>query len=133
MIDDELLTAALSGDEEKRKMDLERVETFMVQSKPEAYELVLGFIHVSDVAQVLIATAFSPKQIWEGMIYGGLGRPIEALKSSKKDTKAEPPKASISLEAGRTVALTQGLLALTKRVRKPNKDTGGTEKEGGGK
>ncbi len=45
----------MSGDEERRKMDLERVEMFMVQSKPEAYELVLGFIYASDVAQVLIA------------------------------------------------------------------------------
>ena len=129
VIDDELLTATLSGDEEKRKMDLERVETFMVQSKPEAYELLLGFIYASDVAQVLIATAFSPKQIWEGMIYGGLGRPIEALKPPRKDTKAELPKVSNPSEARRTIALTQ-LLALTKRVRKPSKDTEETE-EGG--
>jgi hypothetical protein len=127
VIDDELLTAALSGDEERRKMDLERVETFMVQSKPEAYELVLGFIYASDVAQVLIATAFSPKQIWEGMIYGGLGRPIEALKPPRKDTKAESPKVSNPPETRRTIDLTQGLLGLTRRVRRSNKDTEGTE------
>jgi hypothetical protein len=99
-------------------MDLERVETFMVQSKPEAYELVLGFIYASDVAQVLIATAFSPKQIWEGMIYGGLGRPIEVLKPSRKDTKTETPKVSNPSETRRTITLTQGTPGLDQEGQK---------------
>ena len=131
VIDDEMVTALLTGDEERRKIDLERVETFMAQSKPEAYELVLGFAYASDVAQALIAAAFSPKQIWEGIIYGGLGRPLEALKSSRRDTKTEPPETTNPPRVRRTVALTQGLSALTRRIKKSNKDTEKIE-EGGG-
>lgn len=131
VIDDEIVTALLTGDEERRKIDLERVETFMTQSKPEAYELVLGFAYASDVAQALIVAAFSPKQIWESIIYGGLGRPLEALKTLKKNAEARVTNAPTPPRGRQSVNVIRGLLGLTRKARNQEKAIEETEKRGG--